>query len=205
MNLLDKIVAYMEQKGYEVHKAPGKVNIVYVEGINPDGTLNDDRPNSFNDLRVVFDWVDGKPRKLGFWGASTEPGSKYTNKPMNPKGCARIAFGQYKSVWVIGRHGTKDPHEALVQVGNVTVHRDLNKDYKRTNDTKDTGLFGINQHWGGDAPESDIGFWSAGCLIGRTRDGHKQFMTILKSDPDYQQNKSYKFTTTLIPGDDLIS
>jgi hypothetical protein len=70
---------------------------------------------------------------------------------MNPQGAARIAFGQY-TAWQVGRHGTSDRHEALVQVVEVKVHRDLNKDMQRTGDTKgtaqadrtDTGLFGIN-------------------------------------------------------------
>ncbi len=54
----------------------------------------------------------------------------------------------------VGRHGTSDHHEALVQVVEVKVHRDLNKDMQRTGDTRvtaqadrtDTGLFGINQN-----------------------------------------------------------
>lgn len=203
--LVDKIVAYMGQKGYVLYTAAGKRNIVYVEGMKPDGTLNDDRPNWFNDIRCVFEFRNGKPEMLGIWVGTTEPGSKYTHKPMNPKGCARIAFGQYKQAWAVGMHGTKDRHEALVQVGTITVHRDLNKDFQRTGDKLDIGSgFAVNQHWGGDNAESDIGYWSAGCLVGRTREGHKQFMRILKEDPDYKSNKGYRFTTTVIPGDELV-
>ena len=67
--------------------------------------------------------------------------------------------------------GKASAHEALVQVAEVTVHRDLNKDFKRTNDKTDTGLFGINQHWGYDAPKDDLGNTSAGCLVGPDKEG----------------------------------
>jgi hypothetical protein len=64
--------------------------------------------------------------------------------------------------------------------------------------------FGINQHWGGDSPVDAVGRWSAGCLVGRTRDGHREFMEIVKDDPDYRRNPNYVFSTTVIPGDDLV-
>lgn len=203
MGLVDKIVDYMKLKGYRIHDSDDKRNIVYVEGMNIDGTLNCDRADVFNDIRCVFEFCNGKPKMLGVWGATTEPGRYYTNNPLNHKGAARIKFGQYKA-WKVGQHGNKDPHEALVQCGIVTVHRDLNKDLIRTGDKLDTGYFGINQHWGGDSPINSIGRWSAGCLVGRTRVGHREFMTIVKKDPDYLKNRSYVFDTTIIAGDDLI-
>jgi hypothetical protein len=75
------------------------------------------------------------------WDGTTEPGMFWTLNPLNPNGAARIAFGQYKA-WIVGTHlaGTKSAHEALVQVSPVSVHLDLNKDFKRTNDKIDSGL-----------------------------------------------------------------
>jgi len=202
--LVDKIVAYMKLKGYQVHTAEGKRNIVYIEGMNPDGTLNDDSPNWFNDIRCVFEYRGEKPEILGIWEATTEPGYFYTHNPMNANGCARIQFGQYHA-WQVGYHGVADPHEALVQYDNVTVCRDLNQDFSRIGDKLFTGYeFGINQHWGGDSPIDAVGRWSAGCLVGRTRDGHRTFMKIVKQDRDYQKNRDYVFSATIIPGDDLI-
>jgi hypothetical protein len=202
--LVDKIVAYMKMKGYQIYTVNGKVNIVYIEGMNPDGSLNDDTPNWFNDVRIVFEYRGDKPEILGIWEATTEPGYFYTQNPMNPDGCARIQFGQYHA-WQVGYHGVADPHEALVQYDNVTLCRDLNQDYSRIGDKLYTGYdFGINQHWGGDSPVDSIGRWSAGCLVGRTRDGHRAFMKIVKQDRDYVKNKNYVFSTTIIPGDDLM-
>jgi hypothetical protein len=201
--LATQIIKYMEAKNYIVFSGPKNYNIVYVEGMNEDGTLNDDAPNQFNDRRMVIELIDGAASLINHWQATTEPGDHYTYYPMNPGGAARIAFGQYKA-WQVGIHGNAEPHEALVQVRVVEVCRDLNKDFKRTGDKREWGIFGINQHWGYDAPIGDIKNTSAGCLVGRRRQGHKEFMELVKSDRRYQIDSNYVFYTTLIAGDDLL-
>ncbi|MDJ0511466.1 MAG: lysozyme [Crocosphaera sp.] len=203
-DLASRIIKYMKTKGYQVSTQPKEYNIVYVEGMNPDGSLNDDRPNCFNDLRMVIEFSNGKPKIVGNWIATTEPGSKATLHGL-AKGAARIKFGQYKS-WIIAWHPmpkSARSHEALYQQKPVTVHRDFNKDYQRTGDKLETGLFGINQHWGWDQPVNNISNTSAGCLVGRTRKGHREFMAILKQDKRYRAKRNYVFYTTIIPGDDL--
>ena len=198
----DKVISAMRQKGHWICRHPECRNTVYLEGVNPDGASNKDTPNAFNDLRVVFSiGSEGKPQILGQWEGTTEPGIFWTQNPMNPNGAAHIAFDQYKA-WIVGTHmaGKPSAHEALVQVAPVTVFRDLNKDYRRVGDKPDTGLFGINQHWGYDASKDDLGNTSAGCLVGRTRDGHREFMQLMKSDPRYQANASYRFIATILPG-----
>lgn len=202
-DLAARIVQYMRQKRFQVFTGPGERNIVYVEGMDPDGSLNADPPNQFNDLRLVIECVDGRPAIIGRWEATTEPGSHYTNNPMNPRGAARIRFGQYRA-WQVGQHGQSNPHEALVQAAPLTVHRDANRDFQRPGDQEDTGLFGINQHWGYDLPRQDIGEASAGCLVGRTREGHREFIRLVKQDPRYRASSSFLFSTTVIAGDDLV-
>jgi hypothetical protein len=198
-----RIIKYMQAKNYEIFTGTQEYNIVYVEGINGDGKLNPDQPNSFNDRRLVIQILEGKPKIIGNWDATTEPGYYYTDNPMNPEGAARIKFGQYKA-WQVGIHGTSEPHEALVQTAApVTVHRDLNRDMIRTGDRLDTGFFGINQHCGYDMPSNDIYYASAGCLVGRTRQGHRDFMRLIKQDRRYQLNRKYAFVSTIIPGDQL--
>jgi hypothetical protein len=123
---------------------------------------------------------------------------------MNPGGAARIKFGQYKA-WQVGIHGTTDRHEALIQTGGtVTVHRDFNKDYQRVGDKEDTGYFAINQHWGYDFPTNNIYYASAGCLVGRLRQGHREFMSLIKQDRRFQLNNRYVFYATVIYGQDLM-
>src|SRR5262245_4062728 len=185
----------MRARGYRIDSDEGHLDIVYVEGMNVDGTSNDNTPNRFNDLRAVIRFVGGKPVIAGAWEGTTEPSLRWTQDPMNPKGAARIAFGQY-TAWQTGIH---HDHEALVQVAPVTVHLDLDKDYQRDGDARDGGLFGINQHWGYDLPRNDLGNSSAGCLVGRTKAGHRAFMALVKTDKRYVADRHHRFTTTILP------
>ncbi|NJP21759.1 MAG: hypothetical protein HC763_25245, partial [Hydrococcus sp. CRU_1_1] len=41
--------------------------------------------------------------------------------------------------------------------------------------------------WGYDLPVGNIGSSSAGCLVGRTRKGHREFMSLVKSDRSYRE------------------
>lgn len=200
-NFASKVVRALQRRRYWICRHPACLNIVYVEGAGPDGVLNDNAPNSFNDARLlIVVGKDGKPSLTG-WEATTEPGRHFTENPENPGGAARIAFGQYKS-WTAGTHrlGKPNAHEALVQAADVTVCRDLNKDFKRDHDKRDTGIFGINQHWGFDLPKGDIGKASAGCLVGRSKDEHREFMRRVRSDARFQANNGYRFMTAIIPG-----
>ena len=203
-DLASRVVKYMQLKKYEIFQGIKQYNIVYIEGMDPDGSINNDRPNYFNDRRTVLQIVDGVPAIIGNWEATTEPGSKYTYSPMNPGGAARIKFGQYKA-WQVGIHGTSDRHEALVQTGGeITVHRDFNKDFQRTGDKLDTGYFAVNQHWGYDFPSNNVYYASAGCLVGRLRRGHREFMALIKQDRRFQLNDRYIFYSTVIYAPDLI-
>lgn len=201
-DLAARIVKYMLAKGYQVATRAQEYNIIYVEGMNPDGTLNADRPNEFNDLRMVIEFVAGVPEIAGCWKATTEPGRHYTENPMNPKGAARIQFGQY-TAWRFGSHGASK-HRALIQVEPINVYRDANCDYERSGDCLDTGEFGINQHWGYNYPVNDIGNASAGCLVCPDWEEHQEFLSIIEQDWRYREKPSYIFTTTIIPGDELV-
>jgi hypothetical protein len=90
-------------------------------------------------------------------------------------------------------------HEALVQTLPIKVHRDLGEDFERTGDATFVGLFGINQHWGFDLPKTDIRSASAGCLVGRTKKDHRDFMALLKADPRYEASRGYRFMAAVIP------
>jgi hypothetical protein len=197
-----QIVAAMTQEGHWICRHPDCINIVYVEGMDVDGSVNTDAPNVFNDLRVVVRINRaGNPEIVDLWEATTEPGIHHTKiEILDPHGAARIALGQFKA-WSVGVHmaGRPSAHEALVQTAPIRVHRDLNQDFEREADAVFEGLFGINQHWGFDLPKSDIGRASAGCLVGRTKSGHRAFMALCKKDPRYVANNSYRFMTSVLP------
>jgi hypothetical protein len=168
---------------------------------NIDGSTNENTPNVFNDLRMVIKVApNGVPNIEGAWEATTEPGRHYTQFPLDRGGAARIAFGQHKA-WSVGFH--RNDHEGLVQTDDVAFYRDLNKDFTREGDRLIIGMIGLNQHWGYDLPRGDIGHSSAGCLVGRTPQGHREFMKIIKADPRYEVSRGYKFMTTVIPASAL--
>lgn len=182
-----KAITYMRAKGFKVRA----LNIVYFEGINTDlKTLNDDKLNQWNDVRTI---ISDKGDVLMAASATTEPGDYYTYNRMNPAGAARIAFGQYLECWCLGRHFKQ---EALVQCGNIKVHRDANEDGSRKGDAEDTGDdFGVNQHTTGDQNPSTVGRWSAGCLVGAYANTHYNlFLPICKA------MGLTKFDTTIIDG-----
>jgi lysozyme family protein len=197
-DLAGKIIRAAKEHDFWIARHKECVNIFYIEGIDENGKANANTPNQFNDLRVVIQCTAaGKPRIVGQWQATTEPSRYWTLRPMNPKGAARIAFGQWKS-WTVGVHNGS--HEALVQTGSLVVWRDKNKDFSRLGDEQDKGLFGINQHWGYDLPKDDLGRSSAGCLVGRMKAGHREFMKIIKTDARYKATGgSYKFMSTIMP------
>jgi len=201
-----RIIKFMQLRNFWIARLPGFLNIVYVEGADADGEPNEDEFNKFNDRRIVIAIENGKPTIKMNVVATTEPGKFFTDNPMNKSGAARIAFGQYKA-WRVGVHrrGKKGAHEALVQVDVISVHRDLNKDGKRTGDKIDVGAgFGINQHSGHDAPADNIGRQSAGCLVGRSDNDHRGFMKLVKADPRFvKATKGYKYISTVIAGDSL--
>lgn len=206
--LADRIVAAMRASGQFVVLVPDCANIVYVEGMGPDGTANDNQPNEFNDSRFLIQFAaTGAAYIAGAWEATTEPGRQYTLNPgPGLPGAARIAFGQFKS-WSIGRHriGRPSEHEALVQTGPVRIHRDVNRDFRRDGDPDEIGAsFGINQHWGYDYPRNDIRNASAGCLVGRTKAGHRAFMAALRQDPRFLVGSNYRFSTSILPASQAV-
>ena len=206
--LAGRVVKAMQARGFWLNRHPDCLNIIYIEGLDLDGQPNVDTPNKFNDLRLLLRVNRaGNPEIVGLWEATTEPGTYYTKiKKLDPRGAARIAFSQCKS-WVVGTHNQSKPsgHEALVQSSDVKVYRDLNEDFERDGDKTFVGIFGINQHWGFDLPVNAVGNASAGCLVGRTKQGHREFMTMLKQDPRYLASRGYRFMTAVMPAKEVVA
>ena len=207
------IAAYCAFKDYPFETTPGHLNIVYIEGLNPDFTPNNDRADEWNDLRIV---VDHKPDTLAPFiafvqVATTEPGHRSTHSVAAKKsgGVARVAFRHYPRKWVHGFHNVmknKYTHPALIQKRDepIMVHRDLNKDGKRTGDNM-APAWGINQH--GTSPKASpkqVGGYSAGCLVGLDWDQHLEFLELLKTDPRYIANNNFAYSATIIAGDDFL-
>lgn len=201
LDLAGRIVRAMKVRGYKLDTAPGEVNIVYVEGMEPDGTKNDNAPDKWNDLRCVIGFDGDTPVMRGIWKATTEPGKYYGEQHIiNPKGAAHIEFGQYPA-WRVGFHRNDMNRPALVQTGGpVKVRR--TRDMTRQGPL-DTGYFGINQHDGQNGDPESIGSHSAGCLVVRSVAQHAEFMKLVKSDPRYVVARGFVFSTTIMPASEI--
>ena len=199
--------------GKELCPLAGAYNIVYIEGMNPDGTLNDDRPNRWNDLRLLLTLKAEGWQIVHNAIATTEPGDPYTRNPINKKGCARIAFGYHPPAWKRGFHKGVQP--ALVQVDRVLIHRDLNRDglrnrteaafwseVRKGKNGKDIHT-GINDHTTrpGFNGES-IGMYSAGCQVGKSFEQHmNEFLPLLEKDSRIKHGEIYLYDKWVLPGD----
>jgi hypothetical protein len=184
---------------------PSYVHIFYREGVNPDGTLNDNRRDLWNDLRMLVRfWPDGRPQVVFSCICTTEPGTYYDRDHVigGPLGAALIALGQ-QSCWQVGTHHPGyAPHESLVQTGGpVRIYRDFDRSFRRQSGHITTGNYGINQHstGGPDAGLNSIGKWSAGCLVAPRMSDHRQFMAQVKADKRFLNNHQHIFDTTVLP------
>ena len=200
-----KILNRIKDLGISLDKPPQNaqndeycVNIIGLEGLNPDFTTNDDRSNHFNDLFIILGInKDLKFRYLQKSVGTTEPGHHYTFNRMNPKGAARIQLDvKHEKIWQYGKHGRgKNRHNALVQWGGpVCVHRDDNEDTFRTGDVLDCGYHGINFHGGYDMPTSNIGGASAGCQVIQKMGEIASAMEHIKNDYYFIRDEKHRFS-----------
>lgn len=206
LTLLDKVILCMKEKGFRLFTGEGELNIVAIRGMRPSGVPCENKPNCFDDILILFKFVNDCPVLIDLWVCTTEPGRHWTVSPMNPGGAARIDCpGQYAG-WQVGYHQGKANHLALVQTGGpVKVRRDRNKDYKQDGDKVDTGYFGVNVHHGWNAAYSNIGRTSAGCVVIPRIDLQQLFMRYIRQDSRYLANSKFIFTITFLNGDEVAN
>ncbi len=199
--LAKRIVRAMHSQGYWIARGPNRFNIIYVEGFNEDGSINDNAIDDWNDRRMVI-YIDeqGIPRMRLNMACTTEPGIFFTLHPLNPIGAAHIAFGQYKA-WVDGLHKGVEP--ALVQRGYLRYYRDRNRDGKRSgaDSIEVSSTNGLNQNsTTPDRVVEHIGLYGSGCFVAKDYAEHLKFMELVKTDARYIHNKGYLFMSTFLNG-----
>lgn len=170
--------------GTEIDQRPGAVNLFAFEGCSPDLKQNDDRPDAWNDTISIIQFTDGKPTFTHLAEGTSEPGasSTFSKQAARLGGVARIALGWHKEKWRIGFHQQNQMHPALVQAAPITVHRDRNRDGKRTGDPVTTDVQGLN--WHSTRPgikPTRVGGFSAGCIVGRDWNTHVDFMVKVRT------------------------
>jgi hypothetical protein len=203
--LAGRIAAALARRGDWLCRDPACVNIVYVEGLEEGGQVVPRRPDAFDDLRLLLRILaGGRPEIAGAWCATTASGRPAVEAPAEPQGAPRLAAGQHRG-WVVGRTaiGTELEQEALVQCLPLPVTRDADRDFRRAGDPAERGVFLIDQHGGQDAPRERVGGVGAGCLVGRSQDGHRAFMALLRDDPRWRVNAAHVFTTSILTAAEL--
>jgi hypothetical protein len=203
-----KLINQMATLGMQINVSMGSTsptfNIVYVSGTNPDGTKNNDAIDRWNDLRFLIQVAqDGTVLVPLCKLATIDAGQYWRDNPMNALGTAQIDKDkQFIGAWSVGRHGRRQ-YPALVQVGEVSITRDLNSEGLRDKSDKaySGSDYGINQHHGYSA--ANVGQMSAGCLVGQSIAGHELFMESLKRDRRYQANNGYAWSTAILDGKNL--
>jgi len=178
MNIdLNKLISVLNSKKYIIYNDFNRLNIVGIRHIGKeinkfDDTIcvfyySKDNPSqlSSNEKRSVYDLGNGVNVVLYQFPATTEPGKSYLLNPINKKGTAILAEGQYINTYKIDMHNGK--YEALCQrLKNVCVYRDADKDELYEMEGKEWGMFGINIHR---ASQWRILQWidknSAGCQV----------------------------------------
>jgi len=204
-DLASVVCKYAEKKGYSLCKGERQYNIFCIEGINEDGSLNDNALNDWNARRIVIEILGGVPKMIGNWACTTRPGRQPDQDPPNPEGCAFVAFGQYKA-WSAGLHygsGSYPPYKALVQTGAIDIWRDTNHTGGRAGGKFVKGSTGndINLHHGWGA--AHVGWNSEGCLTAQDPDGHFDFIALIEKDDRFVADNSYEFYVAVLPGWEL--
>ena len=185
------------KKGYSYFKNGNyNLNIIGVRS-----NQNNKVTNKFDDcLVVIYNTNNGWKRQV--YTITTEPGLKFMKAPINCKGTAILAPGQYRGAYKIDKHHGK--YEALCQRNKVVkVYRDNNRDavYDYKPESIDTGMFGINIHRSNEFwTRATIDQYSAGCQVFNDPKEFKSFMTLVKKSAAIYGNC---FTYTLINEEDL--
>jgi hypothetical protein len=182
------VKSIMRRKKYAIADRPYEMNIV---GIRSDST----KPNSFDDLMLVWYKDDDGNTVEHAFPITSDPGTYWLENPMNPKGTAILKQGQYKDAYKVGLHQGK--YKALKQAKPVTVLRqyDRKNELDFLNGKSDTGMHGINIHRANSSGTTKtINKYSAGCQVFANVDDFNKFLSMADRQKDLYGNK---FTYTL--------
>ena len=119
------LIRTMQSKNYRLfthnNNKEFNLNIICVRS-------KDRNSGTFNDIEVVM-WQDSNGKWLSRnFSCTTDPSDISLRTMKNKLGTAIIKEGQYNGAWAFGLHKNDKDHPALIQVRQITVIRDFNKD-----------------------------------------------------------------------------
>lgn len=185
-----------EARDWPFQTSPFALNVLGIRS-------NEPRAGYFDDT-ICIAWVDdaGIPYTFNV-PATTDPGSYYLQKPMNPKGTAILAPGFYEKMYRPGQH--RGRYRALIQVNPCTVIRDANRDAILDYEgPRETGLFGINLHRAAARGTTlTVGPHSAGCQVVQRAHDLAYILALVDSQMTYCDTAFVSYA--LLPEYDLLT
>lgn len=200
--LADRLIRAAAHRNAILPVGANLYNIIYAEGMNPDGTPNGHTANFFDDTRFLVrrDSIE-RATIIGAWEATTRPGYFWTRHRMNPDGAFHIDLG-YQEAWTMG---TYHDMQALLQARPIRGTRDANNAMDRSGFSALWADIGVHHHGGYDYPHDDLGKSSAGCLVGRSMSGHQDFMDFLHADSRFKLNRNFLFSATVLTAQEVLA
>ena len=173
-------------KGYAWFTSPYDLNFI---GIRSNAKHDD----TFNDtIAVAYKDADGNERV--FCAPFTcDPGIYYLRNPMNASGTAIIPNGQYRSLWILGKH---KGYVALVQRLPVRVLRDNDKnDLLGGTISAHPELGGFNFHRAlENSITKTIGKFSAGCQVVQVQEDFNYIISLVRLQVRYVKSAMISYT-----------
>jgi hypothetical protein len=175
-DIFNKCYKYAKENNYKIFEKdnqPYNFNLWAIRN-------KDINSNKFNDLFIPWYKFDGEIYLYTFQ-FTTDAGSYYRKNPMNPKGCAYLPAGQYKSLFKFGKH--RGRYDALIQKSPVAVYRDNNKNDKFDDlSLAKPEMIGLNLHHSGNYEDflKDVNKYSATCQVFLRKYEQEFFMDMIK-------------------------
>jgi hypothetical protein len=181
--MIQKIITVLKTKGYIIAIRPFELNIIGIRN-------NNTKSNSFDDtINLFYTRPDGQWCSNTF-NATTDPGTYWLKRLMNPDGTAILKPGQYINSHRIGVHRKK--YQALVQQNPVI---NINSPIEQT------GIFGINIHRALiNGKTKQVNDHSAGCQVFEDVTDFNLFMSLAHRHKELYGNN---FTYTLLTKNDI--
>lgn len=176
------------KKGYAYFtKGNYNLNIIGVRSANDHKVTNE-----FDDYMVVCYNTPTRKCTRIIYKITTQPGISYMENPSNSRGTAILAEGQYRGAYVLGKHKGQN---ALIQLKDVKVYRDNNKDrkYDYAKQSINAGRFGINIHRAG-ANSKQINNWSAGCQVFANNSDFESFLRLCNKQVENGYGETFTYT-----------
>jgi hypothetical protein len=185
---VNKLVRFMQSKGYIVYDKTGLLNIVGMR-TKDDGTVT----NKFDDAMYVFFRNDSNNWELIEYVVTTTPGFKPKTTEL-PKKVAILALGQYIDQYKIGLHQGRQDHKCLKYAKSVVHRNDKDGSYNYKASTEE-GSFGINIHRSSKSGSANNVFnWSEGCQVFKKSNQFDQFIKLCEKQETLANKNTFTYT-----------